>query len=1076
MKATPFTPAQLEAIDISKSHLDTCVVAGPGSGKTTVLVEYFARLVAAGVDPLRILAITFTEKAAANMRAKLAAQFEGETGVRAQFERAWVFTIHGFCARLLREQAVWAGVDPEFTIADEHEALRLQQESLGAAMEEVFAQDAENVRALIRGLSSPDFEEHVRSAYDAMRCSGVSPNGIALQARLGDEGARTAEIEALIESLQAQPLTGWNYQQKQHLAETLESATRILSAETPREGLVELESFPLNLNKCKKSSEAAAIAKELKKAIGGYKYVLITRHYAPQRALLIEILHRFDRIYRERKRQAGVLDFADLEEYAVRLLETHPESQARLRAQFDHVLMDEFQDTNPQQAKLIDLVRPPNCFYAVGDINQSIYGFRHAEPRGFAEYRSQVESGGGHLVELVDNFRSRPEVLSAVETITSGKEGIEPRNLVAGRAFADAPDAAVEIIGVNAEPADAAARIEAQHVARRVVELASGECEFKDIAVLVRNTEVLADLAPAFDAAGIPYLVNRGKGFYETREVNDLVHLLRVIANPLDEISLAAVLRSPFAAVSDEALLRLRILGGNIGGALRRVTPETATDFGEDYARLARLRDRLHDWRARREYVSFDRLLLEAMDECGYRPESGSRGAANIDKLLAQARAARANMTLDQFVEELEQIRKSNPREADAPPEDSANAVKVMTVHAAKGLEFPMVFVAAMQKGIDSDAGVVAFSPRVGLGARWRNPAVREDKNDVFQDAIREERKAREAEESHRLLYVAMTRAEKRLILSFSGPKPKEWAKVAVESLALDMETCREETVEHVAPDGKRWNLRVTITDRAPELLRATAAADSLEDETAQLLDAPALNGQQDANATVTALAKFAKCPREYYLAQYLGYEGRRRVQDEESETESDLPADEFGVQVHAMLAGAVVEQPSREAQRLVQVFRDSALGQRAAKAMRIEREFDFLMSVEDLVIRGQVDLWFEESGELTIVDYKTDAVTAVEAHQRARDYELQLKLYAQAVERVTGRAPDRAWLHFLRPNVAIEVDLTPSLLDTPEQIARDFQDAQASLQFPMNIAEHCRRCQFYRDLCPAQLGGSTQL
>jgi CRISPR/Cas system-associated exonuclease Cas4 (RecB family) len=119
-------------------------------------------------------------------------------------------------------------------------------------------------------------------------------------------------------------------------------------------------------------------------------------------------------------------------------------------------------------------------------------------------------------------------------------------------------------------------------------------------------------------------------------------------------------------------------------------------------------------------------------------------------------------------------------------------------------------------------------------------------------------------------------------------------------------------------------------------------------------------------------------------------------------------------------------------------------------------------------VIRGQVDLWFEEGGELVIVDYKTDAVSAVEAHQRARDYELQLKLYAQAVERVTGRAPDRAWLHFLKPNVAIEVDLTPSLLESPEQIARDLQEAQDSMRFPMNLGEHCRRCQFYRDLCPA--------
>ncbi len=1068
MKATRFTPAQLEAIDISKSHLDTCVVAGPGSGKTTVLVEYFGRLVASGVDPLRILAITFTEKAAANMRARLAKEFEGDVELRALLERAWVFTIHGFCARLLREQAVWAAVDPEFTIADERDALRMQKESLDAAMDEIFAQDAEAVRALIHGLSSPDFEEDIRSAYDAIRSSGVEISELGLLTGPITGAATGSQIEATLNCLRDAPLTAWNFQQKQHLAEAQESAARILSAASPREALLELQSFPLKLPKCKRNTQAYELAKQLRDLVQEFKYTLITRHYAPQRALLIDIIRRFDRIYRQRKRQAGALDFADLEESAVRLLETHPEVQARLRSQFDHVLMDEFQDTNPQQAKLVRLIRPANRFYAVGDINQSIYGFRHAEPGGFAEYRADVETGGGHLVELVDNFRSRAEILSAVQTITRGCHGVEPRNLVPGRIFTDQPPFAVELIAVPVEPVDAALRIEAQCVARRIAELATGECEFKDIAVLVRNTEVLNDFAAAFDEAGIPYLVNRGRGFYDAREVNDLVHLLRVIANPLDEISLAVVLRSPLVAVSDEALLRLRMLSGNIGGSLWHVTPETAGDFGEDYPRLARFRDRLQTWRARREYISFDRLLLEAMDECGYRPETGSRGAANIDKLLAHARGASASMTLDRFVEELDQIRKSNPREPDAPPEDSANAVKVMTVHAAKGLEFPVVFVAAMHKGIDADPGVVAFSPRIGLGARWRNPVVREDKNDLFQHAIRQERKVRESDESDRLLYVAMTRAEKRLVLSYSGKKPAQWACVVVESLKLDAGACREETLEQSAPDGHTWNLRVTVTDRAPELLRILPKSDSLQTEPVELIDAPACTGQQDGNATVTALAKFAKCPREYYLATYLGFEGRRQNPHQDSETESDLPADELGVQVHAMLAGATVERPTREASRLAQVFRDSALGRRAVKAKRIEREFDFLMSVEDLVIRGQVDLWFEEAGELVIVDYKTDAVTAVEAHQRAREYELQLKLYAQAVERIAGRAPDRAWLYFLKPNTAIEVNLEPSLLDTPEQIARDLQDAQASLQFPMNIAEHCRRCQFYRDLCPA--------
>src|SRR5437868_8118283 len=168
MSDVSFTPAQEAAADVAARHLDSCIVAGPGSGKTTVLVEYFRRLVLEGVDPLRILAITFTEKAAGNMRKKLAAAFKDNPDFRARLERAWVSTVHGFCARLLRENAVFGGVDPEFRVADEREAWRMQQEAMAAAMESLFREQPGDVRALIRGLSSIDFEEAVLSAYDAM--------------------------------------------------------------------------------------------------------------------------------------------------------------------------------------------------------------------------------------------------------------------------------------------------------------------------------------------------------------------------------------------------------------------------------------------------------------------------------------------------------------------------------------------------------------------------------------------------------------------------------------------------------------------------------------------------------------------------------------------------------------------------------------------------------------------------------------------------------------------------------------------------------------------------------------------
>jgi ATP-dependent exoDNAse (exonuclease V) beta subunit len=458
----------------------------------------------------------------------------------------------------------------------------------------------------------------------------------------------------------------------------------------------------------------------------------------------------------------------------------------------------------------------------------------------------------------------------------------------------------------------------------------------------------------------------------------------------------------------------------------------------------------LTEWREQRERVTFDRLLLAAIDDVGYRPESGARGNANIDKFLGQARDAASRMSLDEFVEELAMVRESNPREPDAPPEDSANAVKLMTVHSAKGLEFPIVFLAAMHKGIETTPPVVAFSRRFGLGARWRMPGERKDKDDLFQHAIRKERARRELEESHRLLYVAMTRAEEHLTLSFSGQKPGNWAKAVAETLGLDLETVRDEVVD------AGWPLRVTVVDSGTE----PGPAPQVDEENVplQFIGAPPLSGQYDSGVTVTSIGNFAVCPRKYWLT----------AQEAETAPRLNGVSKELGTEVHEILAG-VAREGSPEAVRLADVFRRSQLGKRAAAAARKKREFDFVMAVEDVVVRGQIDLWFEEGGELAIVDYKTDAVSGVEAHQRAADYSLQVRLYAMAVERIAGRAPDRAWLHFLRPDKIIAVDLAPSLLESPEGIVRDFRDAQERGEFPLNEGPHCKRCAFYRAACPAR-------
>jgi ATP-dependent exoDNAse (exonuclease V) beta subunit len=1039
------TPAQSEAVAVEEPPHDTCVVAGPGSGKTTVLVAYFERLVESGVDPLRILAITFTEKAANNMRDKLAHAFKDRAEIRGKLERAYVSTVHGFCARLLKENAVFAGLDPEFYVMDERESLREQRRAIDETLDGMFAEQPDRMRAVMRGLAATDAGAEVMDAYDAIRAAGVKVGDLS-----GFAAPPAVDITAVIDEVRNLRPRDWKFDQQAHLYEAQDWVARIEAAlpNGPEATLRAMRSFTCKLTKLKRGSRANELLRSLKDdLLPALEYSVVTSYYAAERATIIELFARFDGLYRERKRQSGGLDYDDLEEYAVRLLEEHPEVRRRLQNQFDHVLMDEFQDTNGQQARLLELLRPPDRFYAVGDINQSIYGFRHAEPREFRAYRDAVVRDGKRLVELVENFRSRPDILHAVEAVVGDAEGVEARRLVPGLSFPDKAEPSVEAV------AAATPELEAQWVAARILELEgqlqlrTGAAEFRDFAVLVRNSEVLGEFQRAFDELAIPYLVNRGKGFYETREVVDLMHLLRVLANPRDEISMAAVLRSPFVKVSDEALLRLVAHAPTRAVSALVPTPGADTDDAE---KLARFREQLARWRATRDYTPMDQLLLRAIDECGYECPSGPRGAANIEKFLAQARAASARQTLAEFVEEIEILRESKPREPDAPPEDSANAVKIMTVHAAKGLEFPVVFLAGMQKGIDASPGAISFSPHIGLGVQWRHPLGGRNKSDSFRHVINAEIKQREKEEGNRLLYVAMTRAEEHLVLSFAtnGKKPQNWAALVAERLA----------VRTVADPSQR---------PAPRARDEAAAS-------VQVLQRPALAEQHDAQANVTSIATFADCPRRYYLSRYVGFEatGGADIQPD-GPSPGDLSASEFGMQVHALLAGAALEQcqsPDPEAAKLADLFRKSALGRRAAAAATIEREFDFLMEVENLVLRGQIDLWFEDRGKIVLVDYKTDRVSTADAPARADRYALQLRLYALALERLTGRMPDEAYLYFLRPNAAVPVDLRPSLFDSPEAAVREFREAQERQHFPLHEGAHCRTCPHFTRLCPARL------
>jgi ATP-dependent helicase/nuclease subunit A len=962
-----------------------------------VLTERFAWLVEThGVDPDAILAITFTEKAANEIKSRLIQRFAGRPEnreTRERIERAWVSTIHGFCARVLQENAIHAGLPPDFKVLDQTAADRLEREAAEESLDAMYREQPERMRRLLEALDlstqddgrQPDLAESLVVVYESMRSSGVGEIPPAI---------RTPDCLDVARDLANSLLTG------PMLRGADGPRLREWAAEfVKRPSLEALGRFDFNLNNVARNPVASRLKSEILPALQSQ---LIGERYADLRDLVRAAIARIEATYGTKKRQQSSLDFADLEEFTVALLESDEAVQLEVSGRFEHVLMDELQDTNRLQWRLINLLQ--TSFFGVGDINQSIYGFRYADPEVFAEYRDELRSSGAQIDELKENHRSRTEILETVSAMLDGQPGIEERPLEAHAKFKPVGVAVERLVGRGDDSQDAEAAMVAARI-RQFVD--SREFEYSDIAVLVRTLSSTAPFEKAFDGMNIPFLLTGGRTFLEARETRDLLALLAALVNPLDEIPLIGVLRGPLVGLSDHQIYQMGREGWR----------------AEFERRFGRVRDLAG-------FIAPDRLIAMALDQCAYTTGLADRSRANVEKLLAWLRREFRDRPrhLAELLHDLEALRWTQSV-AEAPPPEAGDVVRMMTIHAAKGLEFPVVFLSAMHRGPDRRKPVIAVSRDAGLGVKWRNPVTGLGCSDPVHAGLMQEIELKEKAEENRLLYVAMTRAQDRLILSHAERKRSSpWQKLA--ELAIP---------ESAAP---------------PQAVRAQVAAAGIAED---VLDPPVVSGQYDSAVAVTSVAMFQACPRRYYLSRYLGLEPA-----------PDRPgtgAIELGLDVHSALAGELVE--SVEANELASRFRSSDLGRRAETATRIEREFDFLFETDDVLVRGQIDLWFDEGikagGELVLVDYKTDR-----DESGADGYALQLRLYALALERYAGRRPDRAALYYLRSNRFIEISLTDADLTAARNAVRELKQAQEQLEFPLKVGEQCSRCLFFGGICPA--------
>lgn len=988
------TPEQQAAV--TRSRQDVCVVAGPGSGKTRVLVErYLWLLDHHSFKPEQILVITFTEKAAQELRERLTHRVAGDPARRAELERAPITTIHGYGARLLRRYAVAASLDPAFRILDERAAHLELASAIRAELDHWAIEHAPDLRALLAAWHSSDPVADLVSVYDSWRTSGGTLADLRRHAVLpvNDHVDLLGAGDAAIRLAQAKASKAVDNQ----LPSLVDWVER-LRATSPRDTepwLRALGNFEFSLSGLHAHPINPAI-KDLRVRIETARRHAIARAAAPARRILVEIFSAAVAAYERRKETISAVDFGDLETRAIALLEQHPAIREYVRQEFESILMDELQDTNPLQWRFVNLLRRPGRFFAVGDINQSIFGFRHADPAGFRDYRDSLLAEGHAVDRLTGNFRSRAEILAAVTAIVDQSAGIESPQLTACRDFEPPSSPPVEAQLILEDDRDVRAAREADWMARRIRELVRDGAAYGDIAILFRSTTELAEFERAFRQFEIPFVLTRGQRFFEQQEIADLLNWLRVLDNPRHELALAAVLRSPLVNLDDATLLLWRDRHGRLSDSLAPELPD------------------LHLWlaaeRDRATATPPDLLIAAVLDRSGYERTLDSRGLNNVDKLLTLVRDwwNEEPRPLPHLIRYLEDLRALGD-EPNAPAFGESNAVRVLTVHASKGLEFPIVFLGSLQRKGDSRSPSLSFSRERGLGVDWRDPVSGAASADPLHQQNLEARAAAEIEEANRLLYVAMTRAESRLIFSTTDGQ-RAWA-------APVLRAVKPRGLTGAPPRGDLLSV-AAASSAAPQLSFAFDAPDAGATLVEWLTPAPVAEATPSL-LTVTELLAFAAGDQPRPFAA--------------STAEHDDPT-QIGRQTHWLLehdpTTPVPASFAEESVALAARFRSSRLEARARRAVRAEREFDFQFAWEGLLISGQIDLWFEESdGRLVIVDYKTDRLTENDLAARVEHYSLQLGLYAEALRVLTGRAPDELYLYFLTLDRAVPVRPDPAIM-----------------------------------------------
>jgi ATP-dependent helicase/nuclease subunit A len=831
--AMNFTAEQQAAID--RRSGDLLLDAGAGSGKTRVLTERFARSVEEdGIAIAEILTITFTDKAAAELRERIRLRLrEGSAADLAiETESAWISTIHGFCARVLRTHALQAGIDPQFTVLDGPTADELADAAFAAALSTTAATVAG--AALISNYGVGQLQTSVRAVYEELRSRGdEDPRLPPIPRPAGGTDSTGARLKQAAEDL------------RRHLnaaaqTKSVDAALTMLATVAARidAGInwpAEADALAL---KGSGNAFKAEVCGRYRDELKRFKQSLTDAAAGPVVDALDQLLRAYGEQYRRLKRERSALDFEDLQLLALKLLR-RPEIGEGYRRRFKRLMVDETQDTNAVQFALIDAISDDNLFM-VGDAQQSIYGFRHADVELFRARGRRLQQQHAHL-RLSTNFRSQPSILAVVngafrQELGTAYQPLEPPRTGSGPQTGSEPQAGFEAQAGNepptaAQPATPLVELlrvpkdgeyvpdselghwraaEAKVLAARIAQLiAAGEHTAGEIVILTRATTDFQIYERALSERGVTTYVVGGRGYWEQTQVAQLVAYLKALGSRADTDAWYAALLSPLCGLSLDGLLieaANQRAGARSQDTQASYAPAPLPDV--DAQRLAVFTALYERQRLQTASLGAEQLLHDVIAATGYDLKiaalpGGRRRLANVRKLLRLARDHEAanGPDLRGFLDWIAiRADDSRAREAEAPlAGEGIDAVRMMTVHSSKGLEFPVVCVADLgRERRNSERPMVrigrsaspqaADPPRIGMliktaGYPKALPALDYEQLAAAQSEL-------DAAEERRLFYVAMTRAEQRLILSGAanlaepdknGSSPIGWLATALE-------------------------------------------------------------------------------------------------------------------------------------------------------------------------------------------------------------------------------------------------------------------------------------------------------